>query len=285
MIEMMGLAAWGAAAGLLNGWIGLGGMSILVPAILLAGHAPEGAVVPYAFANAFAVTAISSAFAWGRGHAKGTVNYDVARRTALPSVLGATLAFSGILLTNLSGHGRLMLGVFLLVMAALMWRTRRAPAQIVSPTGSLLGWSAAGGVASGIFCFNGNAYFIPLLRKLGMSPHASIATTQVTGTLIAAVAAVAYALWGRMSGLMLIDLPVVAALSITGAAFNLLGCSLKNRSKERSLAFMLCSAYLIAGGWLVSGHFTNPAAQTRLHDMHADSACSVSPPTTKGRQA
>ena len=82
----------GALAGFLNGWLGLGGMSVIVPALI---HA--GLTVPDAFANAFAVTAINSAVAWLTFHRRGYVDYRRAVALVLPAVPASILAFSAML--------------------------------------------------------------------------------------------------------------------------------------------------------------------------------------------
>jgi uncharacterized membrane protein YfcA len=247
MMEAVVLVMAGAAAGFLNGWIALGGMSVLVPALIHAGYS-----VPAAFTTAFAVTAINSLVAWGTHHRRGDIDYHVVARLAPVGAAVAFVTFSGMLRFGAANVATLLLAVFLYAMSAAMWRLRHiGPASASVPNSA---WGVLGGLLSGVFGFNGNAFFIPLLRHCGVMPHRSVATVHAIGAGIATSAVAAYAWWGLGSGQVRVDLFGTGLITLGGLVFCQLGSHLKNRTAPKVLSLLLCVAYLTTGTLLLVRH-------------------------------
>jgi uncharacterized membrane protein YfcA len=253
LMDILQLMAAGALAGFLNGWLGLGGMSVIVPALMHAGLA-----VPDAFGNAFAVTAINSVVAWAAFHRRGFVDYRSAAALALPAVPASILAFAAMLWADAANSAALMLGIFLLAMGGGMWQLRHVQsAAAVVPRSA---WGVAGGLLSGMFGFNGNAFFIPVLRRHGLAPHRSVATVHAIGACIAASAVIVYVAWGRGRGAVAVDPYMAGYLTIGGLASGRLGGFLKMKTPPRQLAILLCAAYLTSGALLLAKHVGHPAS-------------------------
>ena len=153
-----------------------------------------------------------------------------------------------------------MLGIFLLAMGGSMWRLRHV--QSVAATVPRGAWGVAGGLLSGTFGFNGNAFFIPVLRHHGLLPHQSVATVHAIGTCIAASAVVVYVAWGHGSGGVAVDPYMVGYLTIGGLVTGRLGGFLKMKTPPLQLSIVLCAAYLASGTLLVAKHVPHRSAST-----------------------
>ena len=268
-MEMFLLIAAGALAGFLNGWLGLGGMSVIVPALM---HA--GLTVPDAFANAFTVTAINSAVAWLTFHRRGYVDYRSAAALVLPAAPASILAFASMLWAGGANTAALMLGIFLLAMGCGMWRLRHIQSAAATPPGGM--WGVFGGLLSGAFGFNGNAFFIPVLRRHGLAPHRSVATVHAIGTCIASSAVIVYVVWG-WGGLVAVNPGMVGYLTVGGLVAGRLGGLLKMKTSPLQLSIFLCAAYLASGALLVAKHLAHPSS-----GLEIPGAASVAPLPSAG---
>jgi uncharacterized membrane protein YfcA len=245
-MEILMLAFGGLLSGFLAGWLGLGGMSILIPVFLASGYS-----LPEAFANSFAVTAINGAIAWRVFHRQQAIDYRMLRGMLVPAAITSSLSFAGMLFAGLGQSAGLLFGAFLVFMGLAMWRLQSIESNNASNKPRQVVWGAIGGCISGIFGFNGNAFFIPLFRRYGLTTKQSIANAQVSGTCIACCAAMIYAIWGCVHGHGLLNLGLVLLTAGMGVMTSKLGCALKARTSSLVLSILLSSLYLLSGGLML----------------------------------
>lgn len=250
MIPLLILLASGALAGLVNGWLGLGGMSVFVPFLIhLYGSAGEPDLMAKVLANAFVVTLINGLVAWVRYHRHDVVDYAAVRRLGIGTLIGAGFAFSAAIWLHFTAGADKLLGGYLVATGCFvaLVSQKEDGANFGYTHRQCVQLGLAGGIVSGLIGFNGNSFFAPFFRHGGLSIKHSVATAQVMGVLVSMVAVTAFALYGVQQTRSLFDGPTILSLSASSAVFNLWGTSIKHRMSGRSLTVWLVAAYLTAG--------------------------------------
>lgn len=248
----------GCLAGLLNGWLGLGGMSIFIPTLIIAfgGVASGTDLMLMVLGNAFVVSLVNSLVSWASYHRHQTVNYAVLRYSQPSAVIGAVIAFAGAIAFQFVSVADRFFGAYLVLMAALVWwmdrRNIEREAREISPR-KQIGFGFAGGIASGLIGFNGNSFFTPALRKAGLGIKQSVATAQVLGASIAATAAVTIAAYSFAFGVKVFVFKWIASLAVSSSVFSVIGAAIKRRMHHQKLSWAVSFAYAVTGGVLVTG--------------------------------
>ncbi len=193
------LLAAGLAAGFLGGLIGAGGGLIVVPVLYHAFSAwgVDAAIrMPLVVGTALAAV-VPTALLGARSHwRRGNVDTAIARRLALPVLLGAVLAGS------LSGriNGSLLCLAFALVATVVSVNLARKTALTLGhglPGAWGTGLIGAGiGFASTLVGIGGSTLAVPLLHALRMPMRTAVGTASVLGLLIGLPGAVAFMVTG-----------------------------------------------------------------------------------------
>lgn len=244
------LLSSGAFAGLINGWLGLGGMSVFVP-LLIHLYEPSGVahLMLKVLANAFVVALLNGIVAWFRYHRHEVVDYVSVRKISLGAAMGAAIAFTAAISLHVTAGADRLFGGYLLATGAFvaLIRQRQEGAALAYSPQQCLRLGVAGGVISGLVGFNGNSFFAPFLRHGGLCIKRSVATAQVLGVLVSAMAVGVFWLVGFLNHVSLFDGHAIFLLAVSSSLFNLLGTDIKRRMSGKSLTVWVALAYIAAG--------------------------------------
>jgi uncharacterized membrane protein YfcA len=250
------LAASGLLAGFAAGLLGVGGGIVTVPVLeysLRFAGVPEEYRMHVAVATSLAAiipTAISSARSH---HARGAVDWPLAKRWAAPMILGA---FAGSLLASHAPQA-VLAGVFggvaLLIACKMLlpldhWQvTDQVPGGV---TGGLMA-SLIGGV-SAVMGIGGGTLSVPTLNLCGYPIHRAVGTAAFFGLLISVPGTVGYLLarppaglpWLTVGFVSLAGLAVIAPGSMLTAT---LGARVAHVLSRRRLAQAFGAFLLVVG--------------------------------------
>lgn len=212
------LLAAGATGGLLAGLLGVGGGIVIVPvldaALELSGVAP-GAALHVAVATSMA-TIIPTSVSSSRSHAsRGSVDFAVMRRWALPIVLGA---LAGSLLAS-RADARVLAAVFGCVALAAALKMLLPLDHVVlrrSVPGGLPGAAipATIGAISAVMGIGGGTLSVPAMTLCGLPVLKAVGTAALTGLWISVPATIGY---------LVAPAPDAAHLPLTVGYVSLLG--------------------------------------------------------------
>lgn len=242
----------GAFSGLLNGWLGLGGMSVFVPLLIWIFHgavADHATLIPTVLINAFLPVVFIGAASWAVHHGQRNVRYVHVAPVALGAVAGTALGFSIAKVFGLLASMDVLFGVYLIAVGiSSIWL--RVESEHIEPNRArLVGIGIVGGTMGGLIGFNGNSVFIPSLRGCGLNVKEAIATGQIIGILVALLMTSGL---GLMYGFERIDLSIGIGLSVAGIVGSYMGAWVKTFLSCKNMNFALVAAYLAAGLVLVS---------------------------------
>ncbi len=220
LLPLLGvLAASGLLAGFVAGLLGVGGGIVTVPVLeysLRFAGVPEDYRMHVAVATSLAAiipTAISSSRSH---HARGAVDWDLARRWSVPMVLGAfagSLIASHAPVTVLAG----VFGAVALIIAAKMLLPLdhlRVSDQVPGGPGGGVLATLIGGV-SAVMGIGGGTLAVPTLNLCGYPIHRAIGTASFFGLLISVPGTIGYLLARPGTGLPWLT---VGFVSIAGLA-------------------------------------------------------------------
>jgi uncharacterized membrane protein YfcA len=192
------LAASGVLAGFVAGMLGVGGGIVTVPVLeysLRFAGVPEEHRMHVAVATSLAAI-IPTAFSSSRSHhSRGAVDWDLAKRWAVPMVLAA---FAGSLLAS-HAPVTVLAGVFgsvaLLIAAKMLLPLDhlRFAAQVPTGVGGGLLATFIGGV-SAVMGIGGGTLAVPTLNLCGYPIHRAVGTASFFGLLISVPGTVGYLL-------------------------------------------------------------------------------------------
>ena len=194
-----GLLSIGLVSGFLGGMLGIGGGVVIVPCLILlfeaSGLHQTQHVTVTAVATSLACivfTSLSAAITQIRAN---KVRWDLVRKLVAYFVCGSFVA--GLLIPYLPADVlRLIIGLFLLFVAIVMlgdWKPAPHRDLPPGPGGSAIGLS--GGFIAGTAGIAGGNVIVPTLVFFNVPIHNATATSSAMGVVIAAAAALAYALW------------------------------------------------------------------------------------------
>lgn len=206
LLPLLGvLATTGLVAGFAAGLLGVGGGIVTVPVLeysLRFAQVPEEYRMHVAVATSLAAIIPTSISSTRAHHARGAVDWDLARRWALPMLLSA---FAGSLLASHASMAVLagVFGVVALLVAARMLLpldhvafAARLPAGV---GGAAL--AAAIGSISAVMGIGGGTLAVPTLTLCGHPIHRAVGTAAFFGLLISVPGSLGYLLAGRVPGL------------------------------------------------------------------------------------
>jgi uncharacterized membrane protein YfcA len=265
LVAWLQLGAVGALAGLLAGYLGIGGGLVLVPALSwwlgqhLVGGSAENPVVHMAVATSLAtmlLTSLSSIVAHQR---RGAVGWP-AVRLLVPGLL-AGAALGALLASHLSTTGlAAVFGIFAMVagLQLLLGRNseqqRALPGRLVSSAVAL-----AIGAVSALVGVGGGSMTAPWLMWHGIRAQTAIATAAACGYPIALAGSLSFAWLGTRAGvdtpqtLGYVYLPALLGVSVVSVLTAPLGAALVHASPPQrvrrgfGLVLLLVAWRMLAG--------------------------------------
>lgn len=192
----------GVVGGLLAGLLGVGGGIVIVPVLFLTFNIlgiPDSIAMHLAVATSLATiipTSISSSLAHRR---RGTIDFDLLRRWAVPIFIGAGLG--GILAKYIASHTLTMIfGVIALLVSINMALPKNIVVAEKVPE-NMVGQSAMGaliGFFSALMGIGGGTLTVPTLTAFSFPVHRAVGTAATFGLVIAIPAVLGFirAGWG-----------------------------------------------------------------------------------------
>ncbi|WP_028921680.1 sulfite exporter TauE/SafE family protein [Pseudonocardia acaciae] len=234
MTVLVALALFGFVGGVGITAVGPGGILPTIGLFALTGL-PPAVVAGTAIVTHVATGALGTAAYARSGHLREPGTRRVALVLAATAVIGTP---AGVLVNTLVSKRvfGLMLGVFVALVAALVWYRERhrpstAPARPSTPVVAGLGFAVA--LAAGIVGIGGPMLTVPLLVSLGVPVLESLASAQAQSVVIAGVGTLGYLAQGA------IDWPLAALVGIPELAGVLLGWKIARSLPTRRLKLAL----------------------------------------------
>lgn len=250
------------AAGLLSGWVGLGGMSIFMPLLFwLAAHGgwgPEAGVplLVWIIANSMSVMGLNSAVAVVN-YRRDVLKTDSNARVLDLEILQMTVSWAGLAAivgmmtaigTNAIGSADLWFGLYLLGVGCYnVWLHFFPPVEREACPKKLALAGIVGGGIAGFVGFNGNSMFIPLLRYLGFCSKHAIATAQCLGIVIAFLLTVLFVFYGILNHMNIFNFELMMVLTVPSCLASIGGAALKKKCDPKTVNLAQALAYLIFG--------------------------------------
>lgn len=197
----------GAFAGILAGLLGVGGGTVIVPALVLAFtalHFPSAHILHLALGTSMASILFTSVASLRAHHRRGAVNWSVVARLA-PGIVGGTLA--GVwLAARLSSDALKVIFVTFawFVAAQMLLNLKPRAARSLPATAGMLASGGAIGAVSSFVGIGGGTLSVPFMTWCNVPLHTVIGTSAALGFPIAAAGVTGYIL----NGWHTVDLPV-----------------------------------------------------------------------------
>lgn len=249
-----------STAGLLSGFIGLGGMSIFMPMLFwyvyhVNFNLHEVPLLVWIIANALPVMGINSAVSVYQ-YKKDNINIDYKIfKHAMP--FAAMFACLGLILavySNQIGIADKWFGAYLVLIGLYNVFLHLKPAKEKEPSIDSIALSGTfGGFIAGFIGFNGNSIFIPLLRYIGFCSKSATATAQAIGVVVATVLSLLIYAYTSLYGIKIFDWFVIIGLTIPSTIFSIIGAKLKNKCNSKTINNMQAMAYIVFGINLLCG--------------------------------
>ena len=257
----LAMLATGFASGVMAGLLGVGGGSIIVPALAVALallHFDSDVIQHVAVATSLAViipTGIASARAH---HRRGAVDVSVLRLWA-PVIFVATLA-GGLMARWYSGDAlRIVFGILALVIAAnivLPFQERLVGHLRSSNTAHRVA-AALIGYLSALMGIGGGSFTVPTLHAFGAPMHTAVGTSSAIGVAIAVAGTLGFMVsgWG-VAGLPPLSVGYVNALAFVFIAATAylaapLGAALAHRLNQRALKLVFAAFMAFVGAGMI----------------------------------
>lgn len=199
LIDVVILLVVGALAGLSAGLLGIGGGLIVVPALALVFQGQglaDTSLMHEAVGTSLATIVLTSLSSIRAHHRRGAVDWGVVAGIT-PGIL-AGVVLGVLIATALSGAAlRMILGVFLLIVAARMLLGARPPAGQRLPGVWVI--RAAGvviGAISSVLGIGGGTLSVPFLSRCGVDMRRAVATAATIGLPIALAGTVGFVISG-----------------------------------------------------------------------------------------
>lgn len=236
LTELLIYLGVGAVTGVLAGLFGIGGGTIIVPALILSltvqGVSPEISthIAIGTSLAAIGMTALSSVFSH---HQRGAVRWSLVAQLAPAVCVGV---WFGAAFASQLGAGVLQkcFGVFLVLIALQLFFSVQPQQQAERslPWPAMWGGGAVIGFLSALFGIGGGSLSVPFLRWRGVAMQNAVATASAVGLPLALVGAASYAWqgWGhpllpaKCSGF--VYWPAFAGIAVTSIGFAKIGVQL-----------------------------------------------------------
>jgi uncharacterized membrane protein YfcA len=262
VLTMLGTSLVG---GVLAGLLGVGGGIVIVPVLeymLRFAHVPPEWRMHIAVATSLATIIPTSLSSSRAHHAKGAIDWGLAKSWAIPMLIGA---FVGSILAAMAKGSVLtaVFGVVALIIALKMLlpldhvQLMRAP-----PRGVLGGFisTVIGGV-SAMMGIGGGSLSVPTMTMTGSPIHRSVATAAVFGLVISLPGTVGYLLadphtdmpWGTIGLVSLVGVALISPGSMLAAP---LGAHIAHRLTKRQLSVAFGTFLFIVAARMLYRTFT-----------------------------
>jgi uncharacterized membrane protein YfcA len=248
---LLTLIACGVFAGILSGFLGLGGMSVYVPLLIWTLHTglPDHTqLISAVLLNSFSVVVIVGLASWFSHHSHGTIRYRKVPVLSSGAALGTIFGYSMAIVTGLFASMDLLFGFYLIAIGLFSLLQNVESATHPPSRRGILGIGLAGGTVGGFVGFNGNSVFIPLLRNNGLNVKESMATGQLIGL---TVSALMVSLIGLTFGFQNFRGDICSALAIGGFGGSYFGARLKRAFSFRHMNLALVASCWTSGGLLL----------------------------------
>jgi uncharacterized membrane protein YfcA len=245
----------GAMAGVLSGWLGIGGGIIIVPTLAyLFQHVsypvvPPQLIIKMAIASSLFSILFNSLASARSHHYKGSLRWDILKKWGVALCIGAIIG--SIAATWLGATVlRYLFAFFLLGVAIKLFAGKWLPQVSLSPrTVVLFPIGLIAGFLSGLLGVGGGVLMIPVLIGLGCTMSESAGTSSSSTIPLALVAGVSFMITGYLQGVSIpystgyIYWPAVLVVGIMGVLFAPLGVKLSYKVPEvwtkRALGLLL----------------------------------------------
>lgn len=247
----LSLTTSGIFAGILSGFLGLGGMSVYVPLLIWMLHPffpDHTALISAVLINSFIVVVIVGLASWASHHRHGNIQYRTLPRLGVGASLGTVFGYSMAIVTGLFSSMDLLFGFYLLAvgLVSLMQKMEGKPGPTAHS--GIFGMGLASGTVGGFIGFNGNSVLIPLLRNNGLNVKQSMATGQLIGLIVSTMMVI---LIGSTSGFKDIHVGLCSALAIGGFVGSYLGAIIKQKASFQHTNMAFVASCWAAGGVLL----------------------------------
>lgn len=253
--------AVGAVAGVLAGLFGVGGGTIIVPALLLCfgwQDIDPALRTHLAIGTSLATIVITSVSSTWTHHRAGAVRWSLV--AWLTPGLAAGVWAGAALAAGLAGlHLQRLFGLFAWLVAAQMAFDWKPGTLRELPRAGLLGGGTVIGLVSALFGIGGGSLTVPFLCVARVRMQEAVATAAACGFPIALVGALGYVFQGRaVAGLPdgasgFVYLPALAGIALTSLPCARIGARLAHRWSARRLQQVFAGFLLLIGGVLLAG--------------------------------
>ncbi len=194
-MELLWYIGLGAVAGVLAGLLGVGGGTVIVPALTLLFTGldfPAGHVLHLALGTSMASILFTSVASLRAHHRRGAVDWQVVGRLA-PGIVAGTLL--GVwLAARLSSNALklIFVGFAWFVAVQMLLNLKPKPARQLPATGGMLASGGAIGVVSSFVGIGGGTLSVPFMTWCNVPLHTVIGTSAALGFPIAAAGVAGY---------------------------------------------------------------------------------------------
>jgi len=245
------LVAAGAAAGLLAGLFGIGGGTVLVPALYEAyaiAGVSDDIVMQLALGTSFAVILPTAIRSYSAHRAKGAVDHGALRKLAPYAIVGVVIG--GLLVSVVSGQALQWIWIASSLIIALRMLIGGEKWRIANdvPDSWLMRFVVTiVGIVSTLISVGGGIFLVAIFRACGWSMIKSVATSSGFGPLIALPGIIAYIWIGleipnlppfSLGYVSLISVAIVAPISMLTAPIGV-RCAHKVSQRTLEIAFAL----------------------------------------------
>lgn len=236
-IELVFFLALGCIIGLISGLLGVGGGTVVVPAVvffLVSLGIDPNLVMKVALGTSFAVVAMTSLSSVIAHQRRGSVMWGIVWIMGVGAIIGVSVGSR--VVTMMSDFAlQLLFCIFLAYTIINMLRTaskKEADSATHIPKPAYLGIGGIIGFISSFVGIGGGVMIVPALSKIGYKMKNAIASSSAIGMLMAASGAISALINGLdvvgvpEGSIGFVYLPAVIGLSITSVIFAPLGAKL-----------------------------------------------------------
>jgi len=198
LLDLLLLVVVGAFSGLVSGLFGVGGGTVLVPALAIAlvgFGAPDDKVLQFAIGTSFCIIAINSLIA-ARAHLKRGAGSVAVAKWVIPLVSIGVIAGTWIAVRMPSSALLLIFSIFLFLIALQMGSGWQPHSDVAAPNDKMnFGGAGAAtiiGFVSAFFGIAGGSMLVPWLTMRGFSAHQAVATSSLSGIGLSLLGALSY---------------------------------------------------------------------------------------------
>jgi uncharacterized membrane protein YfcA len=247
----------GIGAGLISGLLGVGGGTVIVPALIVIlsyiSNFPPDMIIKAAIATSFATMIFTTLNSVRVHHLKQAVRWDLVYKM-LPGLLVGTFIGSVLVHKGESYFLQLLFSLFILFTGARMLLQRKSDGKLTHHDINFRFFHSAAlgiGFLSGLFGIGGGTFNVPNLHRRGLETIKAIATSAAVGWPIAVVGCLVLLFKEPAKEIPLafgyVYLPAFVGISVTSVLFSGVGARWAHRIPGHLLK-TLFALFLIAVG-------------------------------------